>query len=389
MFKNLLFVSFITIFLCVHNIYSQSFINGTVVDVVDGRTLVVENSSGKKLNVQLRFLEVPETGQPLAEVIKNHLRELTSGKRIEVVGMRLLSNRIIGTGTILEKGNKLDLSGQMMRDGAGWFDIYDEEGAVSNFADVYKKIEAAAKNEKRGVWGIAGMKTPWDYRSEKAADLTKSAENTAPVKEIEPDEPSYAKTINNLPGGKLTVRRMAIFDPYFASAPGGVNGNKPGLPATIGAAGTGGSGLSANLSQVYFAQFNKGSVSTKPFEVTVQNGSKKEKVTAMFVYDYTVENADKNIGKVGMLILSELKTKPLLQGKTVGLYLDDDTKIDFGVSKYYKSKSAESIIFENIERSKLLAIPASSSLTLMIGKTKTEIDPAFKQIIDEFITTLR
>ncbi len=382
MFKNLLFISFIALFLCVPNTFSQSLISGRVVDVVDGRTLVVENPSGKRLNVQLRFLEVPEPEQPLAAVVKNHLKELTAGKRIEVAGMRLLNNRIIGTGTIVDKDKKLDLSGQMMRDGAGWFDIYDAEGAVSDFAEVYKKIEASAKSEKRGVWGIPEMKTPWDFRSEKAA-LSKPVETAAVIKETERDEPNYAKTLDNSPGKKMTARQMAIFDPYFASAPGGVDSKPGSVPVR-----TGGSS-STNPSQVYLAQFNKGSISTKPFEVTVQNGSQKEKVTAMFIYDYSLENSGKNIGKLGMLIISELKTKPFLQGKIVALFLDDNTKVDFGVSKYLKSKKTESIVFEDIERSKILAIPASSSLTLMIGKTKTPIDASFKQIIDEFIATLR
>ncbi len=389
MLKNLLLVSFVTVFLCFQNVYSQTIINGTVVDVIDGRTLVVENASRKKINVQLRFLEVPEIEQPLADVVKNHLKELSVGKRIEVIGMRLLSNRIIGSGTIIEKGNKLDLVGQMLRDGAGWFDIHDADSAGDNFTDSYKKTESAAKNEKRGVWGIPEMKTPWDFRSEKTTVLSKSVEKTNTIEEMTPDEPSYEKTIKNPPGGKINTRQIAIYDSYFNSAPANLAEKLKAQIEKGGAAGNPGSGLSANLSQVYFAQFGKGSISTKPYEFTVQNGNRREKVTAMFVYDYSVDDSTKTLGKIAMLFISEIKTKPFLQGKNVSVLLEDGTKVNLGTPKYLKTKRAESVVFENIEQSEILTITASSSLTVMIGKAKTELDTSFKQTIDEFINTLK
>ena len=387
MIKNLLFVLFAVTFIYCQSAFSQTLIHGTVVDVADGRTLIVKNLSGRTLNIQLRFLEVPEAEQPLADVVKNHLKELAVGKKIEVIGMRLLDTRVIGIGTLIEKGNRLDLSGQMLRDGAGWFDIHDATSA--NSLDFYRETETAARNEKRGVWGISEMKTPWDYRSEKTAALSKSVQKTAAVADNEPDEPSYQKTIKNSAGGKINTRQMGIYDPYFNPAPANLTEKLKAQMMKEGAAGNQGNNLSANLSQIYFAQYNKGTISTKPYNFEVQNGNRREKITAMFVYDYSVENSSKNVGKVGMLFISEINVKPFLQGKNVSVVLEDGTKVNLGTPKYFSTKKAESVAFENIEQSELFTIPASSSLTVMIGKSRTEINNSFKQTIDEFINTLK
>lgn len=226
------------------------------------------------------------------------------------------------------------------------------------------------------------MKTPWDFRNEKNAALLNVAQPPFSNEASKSDDESYAKSAQTSPAKKPNTRKMAIYDFDFNSAKPAVSSeNAPSANKTQGA-------LSANLSQVYFAQFNKGSISTKPFEVTVQNGNKREKVTAMFVYDYSVENSDKNIGKVALMIISEIKVKPFLQDKKVSVVLDNNSQVNLGVSKYFKTRRTESIVFENIDRNEILSITASRSLNLIIGKTKTDIND-FKQIIDEFINTLR
>ena len=66
--------------------FGQQTLKGKVVDVIDGRTVVIEISTGKLIGV-LEFLEVPEPEQPLSRAVKEHLKELVIGKNVDFRAM--------------------------------------------------------------------------------------------------------------------------------------------------------------------------------------------------------------------------------------------------------------------------------------------------------------
>ena len=141
---------------------SAQAVVGKVVDVLDGRTLVVETSAGR-VTVQLQYVEVPEQGQPLHAIAKDHLSKLTFGKSVEHKTRRLVQGRSIGR-TVTFEG--VDLSLQMIRDGAAWHEPQTTSDQPTAEAADYSAIQELAKNEKRGVWSVPGIKTPWEVRAE-------------------------------------------------------------------------------------------------------------------------------------------------------------------------------------------------------------------------------
>jgi endonuclease YncB( thermonuclease family) len=163
--ENLKPIVFILIVLILTAItaYPQSRFGGTVVDVVDGKTAVIEVSMRGRINVVLQFIEVPEAEQPLSQMVKQHLSSLILGKTVEFVPKRILQTGSYGQVFL----GDVDVSQQMLRDGAAWYNLPEKAGQDSAGSEVYLSTEAQAKAEKRGVWSIADLKTAWEFRAEK------------------------------------------------------------------------------------------------------------------------------------------------------------------------------------------------------------------------------
>jgi endonuclease YncB( thermonuclease family) len=50
----------------------------------------------------------------------------------------------------------------MLRDGAAWYDVPEKGNQETAERQIYLNIEAVAKAEKRGVWGIKDLKPVWE-----------------------------------------------------------------------------------------------------------------------------------------------------------------------------------------------------------------------------------
>jgi endonuclease YncB( thermonuclease family) len=146
---------------------------GQVVDVLDGKTVVVQGTSGK-INVELQFIDVPVAGEPMAEVVREHLRTLVQGKHIEYRIRNIQSDRTVGRLTV----SAVDVSQQMLRDGAAWLVPSNLSGQDSNDFQLYATTEAAARDEKRGVWSMPDLKPSWERTS---ANQNAQTQQTAPV----------------------------------------------------------------------------------------------------------------------------------------------------------------------------------------------------------------
>jgi hypothetical protein len=73
----------------------------------------------------------------------------------------------------------VDASGQMLRDGAAWFDLSDKDNQSVSDTENYLALENAAKQEKRGVWGVEGLKPSWEFRAEQEKAKTMQAQKLA------------------------------------------------------------------------------------------------------------------------------------------------------------------------------------------------------------------
>jgi endonuclease YncB( thermonuclease family) len=135
-----------------------------VTEVVDGRTCVIQLTSGKVTAV-LQYIEIPEPEQPLYQAVREHLTKLVLGQTVEFLPRIVMKDRTAGQ--LLVKG--VDVSQQMLRDGAAWYSIPEQSGQDPAESLVYIDNETQAKAEKRGVWSLAELQPSWEYRAEQAA----------------------------------------------------------------------------------------------------------------------------------------------------------------------------------------------------------------------------
>ncbi len=158
--------------------FSQRRLSGKVLEVVDGKTAVVEVvSTGGKLSVVLQYVEIPESEQALHSTVKEHLEKLILGKDVLLTVKGVVNTRTV---TQLFVGG-VDVSQQMIRDGAAWYSPTGTEDKSNTDNEIYLSNQAQAKAEKRGVWGVEGLKPAWEFRAakaerERAAELAKLEE---------------------------------------------------------------------------------------------------------------------------------------------------------------------------------------------------------------------
>lgn len=169
LYRSVLFFALLSLF-CVIAAAQPRFA-GRVTEAIDGRTVLIESHTGKVV-AQLQAIETPEAGEPFREDARIHLSMLVKGKMVEFRPIRLLDGRIIGT--LYCSG--VDVSLQMIRDGAAWHEPIKTSGQTGTEAFEYQKNEMLARDEKRGIWSVPHLKTPWEIRAEREAAVRREEE---------------------------------------------------------------------------------------------------------------------------------------------------------------------------------------------------------------------
>ena len=134
---------------------SQDF-SGEVITVRDGDSVVVLTPQRRRIEVRLADIDAPERGQPYANRSRQLLRDLVFRKTVDVIYMDTDSyGRIVAR---LYAG-EVDVSGEMIRRGAAWvYRQYVRDQSL--FA-----LEDAARNARRGIWGLSESAIPpWEWR---------------------------------------------------------------------------------------------------------------------------------------------------------------------------------------------------------------------------------
>ncbi len=159
--KPVIFIVIVLILTAI-SAYPQRKFGGKVVEVIDGKTCVIQ-ISGRKLTAVLQYIEIPEADQSLYGTVKKHLQTMILDKPVEFLPRGVMTDRTVGQ--LFVQG--VDVSQQMLRDGAAWHITPEQSGQSDVEGAVYKDNEAQAKAEKLGVWSVANLKPAWEYRAEK------------------------------------------------------------------------------------------------------------------------------------------------------------------------------------------------------------------------------
>jgi endonuclease YncB( thermonuclease family) len=164
--KISLFLLVVFLSIATRSTAAQILYAGKVVDIIDGKTVVLEIPSGK-MRVVLQYIDVPEPEQPLHQTVVDHLAALTRGKQAEF--------RLVGIATSDVSGQLLvggvDVSMQMLRDGAAWHLPSEISGQPQEEFAVYKSSEDSAQSEKLGVWSMPNFRPAWKVRAEREEEL--------------------------------------------------------------------------------------------------------------------------------------------------------------------------------------------------------------------------
>ncbi len=161
--KPIIFIVIVLILTAI-SAYPQRKFGGRVVEVIDGKTCVIQMPGGK-LTAVLQYIEIPDPEQPLYDTVKDHLQALVLDKPVEFLPRGVMFDKTVGQ--LLVRG--VDVGQQMLRDGAAWYSIPEKNGQNEAEGLRYQDNETQAKAEKRGVWGVPDLKPAWEYRAEKEA----------------------------------------------------------------------------------------------------------------------------------------------------------------------------------------------------------------------------
>jgi endonuclease YncB( thermonuclease family) len=186
--------------------FAQNHFVGKVVDIVDGKTFVLEAANGRVTGV-LENIDVPEPEQPLYQTVCEHLKVLTLNRDADFQVLSLSPGKFVGRLTV----DGVDISQQMLRDGAAWLIPAENTGQAKNEFAIYQESENAAKSDKLGVWSLPGLKPAWLIRAEREEKLRQELASK-PKPKAKLDIVSPYQTVTRPDRLNLTNNRLAVFE---------------------------------------------------------------------------------------------------------------------------------------------------------------------------------
>ena len=140
---------------------SADTLNGKVVKITDGDTLVVLDADNTQHKIRLSGIDAPETNQPFGKRSKEALSALVAGQRVEVDWHKHdRYGRIVGK--VIAQGKDVNLD-QVRTGMAWWYRKYANEQSLVD-QGIYAAAEAKARVTGVGLWTDKDPIAPWDWR---------------------------------------------------------------------------------------------------------------------------------------------------------------------------------------------------------------------------------
>jgi micrococcal nuclease len=140
----------------VQTVFVSDTFTGKVVGVSDGDTISVMRA-GKAVKVRLYGIDCPEKKQPYGTRAKQYTSEMAFGKEVEVrIKTTDRYGRIVGE--VILQGDS-SLNKELVFVGlAWWYRKYAPNDRI------LEKLEAEAREAKRGLWADKNPIPPWEWR---------------------------------------------------------------------------------------------------------------------------------------------------------------------------------------------------------------------------------
>lgn len=343
--KNLKPIIFIIIVLILTAIsaYPQRKFGGKVVEVIDGKTCVIQLAGGK-LTAVLQYIEIPEPDQPLYDTVKEHLQNIILDKSVEFLPRIVMKDRTVGQ--LLVKG--VDVSQQMMRDGAAWYSIPEKSGQDAAESEIYQDNERQAKSEKRGIWGVENLKPSWEYRAEKEA-LRRQQEKEAIAKM------ALVRQTRSQSTRQSQRQQVAPQVEMWADVGGATSFDQP---LGIG-------GLRAG----YDSALKIGHISTPSVQLDFPAGNFLRKVESRIFYLYKGDktNIEDSVYLIGFLTAS--KEYRFLKSNNLTITADGQ-KVVLGKARRFYQKgisSVQELLLYKITRAQLMKVAKAEKISIQLG----------------------
>ncbi|MEY4710586.1 MAG: Thermonuclease precursor [Pseudomonadota bacterium] len=138
-------------------------LTGRVVGVSDGDTVTILDATQRTHKVRLLGIDSPEKKQPFGERAKQSLSDLVFDKQVSVEGGKL-DRYGRSLGKIVLDGQDVNL--EQVRRGMAWhYKQYARDQAPQDRI-AYAEAEAAARQNRVGLWQDAHPVPPWSFRRE-------------------------------------------------------------------------------------------------------------------------------------------------------------------------------------------------------------------------------
>lgn len=323
-------------------VFAQSRIGGRVVEIVDAKTIVIEMQNRSLFVAELQYIEVPEAGQPLHQIARDHLRDLVFDKIVEFKARRLTGNKTVGQLFLKD----VDVSQQMIRDGAAWYAVPEKSGQDARESEVYESNQAQAKTEKRGVWSIENLKPSWEVRAEREENLRQQqrlAQQTA------------LKT-----AGPAPKRR--------AAAPRQLSNNNLGMWADVSSYTADQSVGAGGLEIKYDAAAKFGYVATTRAIIDLAVKNVSQKVDFRMAYFYQDTTAGRHtFYLVG--VLSEAEDWKFLRANSLTVVADNQKIVVGKAHRLYRRtpSSVQELLIYRISRNQIAKIARAKKLQATVG----------------------
>lgn len=357
--------------------FAQRKLGGKVTEVIDGKTAVVRIGTSANLTVVLQYVEIPEAEQPLSAVVRQHLTNLLLGKTVQILPRGVVNSKTVAQVFV----GGVDVSQQMIRDGAAWFAAAEKTEKSGAEVERYLSNEALAKAEKRGVWSIEGMKPAWEFRAEKIK--REKDREFARIEEItRQNREKYQRT-----NAKKLPPPPAFFSNYEMWKAGRTGGMWDEIQMYLGNQEFDEKGLS----RYAIPNAPISLIATKDAPVSLSNGSSNPKVVCAVIYAVGKSKDNKEGGEEKEVFVMGCKSQAEKQSfkPTSQLTLSTDgKKMNFGKVIHLgrqADKRFDEMMIYFLDRNAVTKIAASENVQIKMGDYSGAMSDGFHAMIKNLI----
>lgn len=146
-------------------------IEGTVTEVVDGRTFVLKDNSKAIHGIILMGIETPEQGQPKYAEAVREMKKILRNRKVLVDWYRLESRcsakpakDCSKVAKVLRSPDGLDPALHLLQRGLAWHAVSKVMEQSTTDRRLYSEAEQISQFKRLGVWTELKPEPPWEFR---------------------------------------------------------------------------------------------------------------------------------------------------------------------------------------------------------------------------------